>query len=75
MVASSARGVDLISCQSGTLGAESPAWATVWIQVLRPRSSLGPHAGFSLNRPEQLVELALELIRLGKRGELSTLSA
>ena len=48
---SSTHGVDLISCRSGTLGVESPAWATVWIEVLRPRSSLGPHAGFSLNRP------------------------
>ena len=44
-------GVALISWRSGTLGAESPAWATVWLQVLRPLGSLGPHAGFSLIRP------------------------
>jgi len=34
---------------------------------------LGAHAGISLDPPEQLLELTLAVIRLGKRGELSTL--
>ncbi|PSD22422.1 hypothetical protein C7E13_16220, partial [Stenotrophomonas maltophilia] len=45
-----------------------PAWAAVraWISTIA--MELGAHTGFSLDPPEQLLELTLEAIRLGKRG-------